>query len=86
MGKGRGRPKKPDEEGTRSVKLNADLVEMIKWIVHITKRDRPGYSAAQLVDPLLRPQIMARYKVIEQDVEKIKRAEASASEKATEGD
>lgn len=84
MSKGRGRPPKPDDEAKKIVKLNADLVEMIGWIVRITKQQRPGYTAAELVDPLLRPQITARYQLIEDDVKKIKKAEASASEKSAE--
>lgn len=86
MAKGRGRPAKPESEGTRMVRLQTDLADMIGWIVRITKKTDSGFTAAELVDPLLRPQILARYKLIEADVEKIKKAEASASEKAAEGE
>lgn len=80
MGSARGRPAKPEGEDKKLVKLGADLVEMIGWIVRVTKRERPGYTAADLVDPLLRPQVVARYKLIEDEVKKIKKAEAAASE------
>lgn len=83
MGKARGRPPKPEED-KKLVKLNADLVEMITWIVRIKKRDTPGYTAADLVEPLLKPQIVARYKLIEDDVKRIKKAEESAASKSSE--
>jgi len=86
MAKGRGRPAKPEEEGTRAVKLNTDLVDMIGWIVRIAKRKDHGFSAAILVDPLLRPQIVSRFKQIESEIAKIKKAEAAAGEKAAEGE
>lgn len=63
------------------VKLHADLVEMIAFIVRIKRKEDPGYSAAELVEPLLRPQIKARYERMQSDAEKIKKAEASALEK-----
>jgi len=83
MGKKRGRPPKPDAEGTRMLRVNNDLADMIAWIVRVAKKKDPSYTAAQLVDPLLRPQILVKYKLIESDVERIKRAENSASEKAS---
>jgi hypothetical protein len=66
------------------VRLHGDLADMIGWIVRIAKKKDANYTAAQLIDPLLRPQIEARFKLIEKDVESIKRSEASASAKGAE--
>lgn len=66
------------------VRVKDDLADMIGWIVRIAKKKDPNYTASQLVDPLLRPQIKARYKLIESDVEKIKKSEDSASAKSSE--
>ena len=80
----RGRPK--GDGDTRMVRLNSDLADMIGWIVRIAKKKDATFSAAQLCDPLLRPQIVARYKGIESEVERIKRAEDAASAKDEESE
>jgi hypothetical protein len=72
----RGRPPKDEDEGTRMVRLYTDLADMIGWIVKLS--GKKGYTAAQLVDPLLRPQIVARYDQIKPQVDKIKKAQAEA--------
>lgn len=74
MGKSRGRPKNTD--GTRAVRLFDDLADMISWIVSLANDSK--VTAASLVDPLLRPQIVARYERIRPQVERIKRAQAEA--------
>jgi hypothetical protein len=80
MGKSRGRPKSPD--GTRQVKLFSDLADMISWIV--TLANDPKVTAASLVDPLLRPQIVARYERVRPQVERIKKAQAEAQKAGEE--
>lgn len=77
MAKGRGRPPKPEDEVNRGVRLNKDLADMIGWIVRLQ-----GGTAAQLCDPLLRPQITKRYKDIEPEVERVKKAASNAKKKA----
>lgn len=73
MARGRGRPKNPDDLASRQVRVAADLAEMIGWIVRIQ-----GGTVAQLVDPLLRPQIAARYAALRPAIEAIQAAEARA--------
>lgn len=59
------------ERGTRQIRVFEDMADMIGWITRIN-----GGSAAQLVDPLIRESIESAFKMIEADVERIKRAEA----------
>jgi hypothetical protein len=59
------------DQGTKQVRLHADLVEMISWITRLD-----GSSSATLLDSLIRPQITARYKLIEKDIEAIKKLES----------
>lgn len=73
MARGRGRPKNPDDLASRQVRVSADLAEMIGWIVRIQ-----GGTVAQLVDPLIRPQISARYAALRPAIEAIEAAEAKA--------
>jgi hypothetical protein len=84
MARGRGRPAKSAEDGTKQIKLHADLVEMIGWLVLVGKQEDPSLTAASYVGPLLRPQIAARYKEIADKVEKIKKTLQSASEQMSE--
>lgn len=70
-----GRPRGGEERGSRLVRLNEDLAEMIAWIVKVE-----GGTAATLCDPLLRPQITARYKSIEQLVKQVREHEEKANE------
>lgn len=67
-----GRPKKGAEAGsTATLRVFSDLAEMIGWIVRLD-----GVSSANLLDPLIRPQISARYETIRKDVDAIKKLEA----------
>ncbi len=73
-----GRPKKPslapvDESATKLVRIHADLADMLLWIARIE-----GGTVASLVDPLVRPQITARFKSIEAEVSKIRNAQIAA--------
>jgi hypothetical protein len=83
MARGRGRPPKPEEEGTRGVRLYKDLADMIAAIVAVS--DDPKVTAASVVDPLLRPQIKARYERIRVQIEKIERAKADAKKADANG-
>lgn len=67
-----GRPRDGEEKGSKLIRVNDDLAEMISWLVRVK-----GGTAATIVDPLLRPQITRRYETISQHVEKIKLAEAA---------
>jgi hypothetical protein len=67
MGKARA---KGDDKASHQIRVNADLGEMIAWIVRVEET-----TTAQLLDPMLRAQIVARYKKIEAAVEEIKAAE-----------
>lgn len=72
----RGRPMKPEgsgDETTKMVRLANDVAEMIGWIVKVD-----GGTAAQLLDPLIRAPIQARYRQIQPQVERIKQALAEA--------
>jgi hypothetical protein len=73
MARGRGRPKNPDDLATRQLRVHADLAEMVAWIVRVQ-----GGTVAQLLDPLVRPQIVARYEMLRSHIEAIQRAEAAA--------
>lgn len=84
MTRGRGRPPKPKEEGTRGVRLYGDLADMIAAIVAVA--DDPKVTAASVVDPLLRPQIKARYERIRVQVEKIEKAKADAKKADANGE
>lgn len=67
-----GRPKGGDgDAGTRQVRVNADLGEMLGWIYEIE-----GEKSAVILDPLIRATITGRYKRIEATVEKIKKRRA----------
>lgn len=80
----RGRPSKEDssgDAGTRMVRLYNDVADMVGWIVELE-----GGTAAQLLDPLIRAAILARYKRIEPQVIKIKKAREEAKRKPTPGE
>ncbi len=63
------------EKGTTHVRLLADLAEMISWIVRLERLEQKGGSAL-LLDPMLRPQIRARYGKYKAQIDQIKAAEA----------
>ncbi len=72
----RGRPPKENGSGdtkAKMVRLSNDLAGMISWIVKLE-----GGTASQLLDPLIRGPIQARYAKIKPQVEKIKRAQEEA--------
>lgn len=66
-----GRPRESDgDQGTRQVRVFEDLADKLGWLTRIN-----GGNAAQILDPLIRPSIESAFKMIEADVERIKRAE-----------
>lgn len=70
MAKGK-RPAKGDgEKGSHQVRVMPDMGEMISWIIRIE-----GGTTAVLLDPMIRPQVTARYRRYEAEIEKIKVAE-----------
>ena len=65
------RPKRADETGgTTMIRVNADLAEMIAWVARLENT-----TAAQLVDPLVRAPVSAKYARHTVAIEKIKKAE-----------
>lgn len=71
MGKSPGRPTKAEgDQGTRLIRAFDDLADMISWIVRVE-----GGTTAQLIDPMIRPQVVARYTKHLAVVERIKAAE-----------
>lgn len=80
MGSKRGRPR---SDGNKiAVKLNGDLVQMMRWIVRLRKQQ--GFTLADLCDPLLRGPIEIEYAKIEPQVEKIKREEMKGADQLAE--
>lgn len=69
---GRPRKEEPPQE-TRQVRVFTDIAEMLSWIVRIE-----GGSTANLLDPLIRGPILARFKTHEDVVTKIRAAEDEA--------
>lgn len=68
--KGGGR--RPESEpGSKLIRVHADVAEMVSWITRLE-----GMSASALLDPLIRPQITARFESLRKDVEAIKRLES----------
>lgn len=61
------------------VRLYSDVADMIGWIVKVE-----GGSAAQVVDPLIRPQIVSRYERIKPLVERIKKSQEEARQQRAE--
>lgn len=83
MGKG-GRPRGNADAETKQTRINDDLREMLAWIVRIE-----GGSSAQILDPLIRPEIEARYARVKPTVDRIKAKQAEIDaeiEKAQQAD
>lgn len=71
MSRKRGRPKNEAHQGTRMVRINDDLADMLSWVARVE-----GGTVAQLVDTILRPQIIAKYQKYEPVIRAIQKAEA----------
>ena len=65
-----GRPLSGDEHGTRQIRVFEDIADKIAWIVRVR-----GGSAAQLLDPLIRPEIESLYHLYEDAIKRIMAAE-----------
>jgi hypothetical protein len=74
-GKG-GRPSKEDgESATRQVRVFHDLADMIGDII-----DVQGGSAANLVDPFLRPSVLALHNTLKPLIDQMKKLRAQANQ------
>ncbi len=71
-----GRPKKHEEGGTKMIRVFADVADMASWVGRV--EDTP---VAQLLDPMVRASLVAKYEAYRPEIERIKRAE-EAVEKA----
>lgn len=58
------------DRGTRQVRVMEDIAEMCGWIVRVE-----GGTTAQLLDPMVRAEIEARYERHRAAIEKIRAAE-----------
>jgi hypothetical protein len=81
VAKGRGgRPKKSDgEKGTRHVRVHEDLASMIGWIHHFESQES-NVTVAQILDPMLRDQVIERYAPYAEVVRKIQEAEKTVEQ------
>lgn len=68
-------PKSEGEQGTRQVRVNEDIADMVAWINRIK-----GGTTAKYFDPLVRSQVEADYEEIEPEVRAIQKAERAARE------
>lgn len=74
-----GRKKKTQEvngeivTGSQSIRVSQDLARMVAWICEIE-----GLSALELVDPLIRPSITARFERIKKQIEEIEKIKQEA--------
>jgi hypothetical protein len=64
-----------DEKSTHQIRVNADLGEMIAWVARVEDT-----TTAQLLDPMLRAQVLARYAKHAAVIEKLKTAERALRE------
>ncbi len=72
------------------VKIDPELVEKIQWLVRVRNTNRkegvPEWTAAIIVEPLIRTTIERDYKLIVGEVERIKRDEAKAAKRLQDHD
>lgn len=64
-----------EKKGTTHVRLFTDLAEMIGWIVRVEKKTGKD-GAAQLLDPMIRAQVTARYNKYLPHIQKLKQMQA----------
>jgi hypothetical protein len=70
-GKTKGRPTASEgPANTRLIRAFEDIADMLAWIVRIE-----GGTTANLIDPMLRPQVTARFERHRETVDRIKKAE-----------
>lgn len=63
----------PQNQGTRQVRMHEDLADMLAGIIEVQ-----GGSVAEILDPIARPEIVARFQQIEPALKTIRAARASA--------
>jgi hypothetical protein len=63
------RKKTVKDDGTKQIRVFDDLADMIGWIIKLE-----GGTVAKLIDPILRPEIVAKYARYEKQVEQLKKA------------
>lgn len=68
-------PKSEGDQGTRQVRLNEDLADMLAWIIRIK-----GGTTAKYLDPLTREHIEGDFDEIEPEVKAIQKAERLAKD------
>jgi len=72
------------------VKIDPELVDKIQWIVRVRNANRdaktPEWTAAIIVEPLIRTTVERDYAVIRDQVENIKRDEAKAAKRLQDHD
>ncbi len=62
--------KRTDDKSSHQIRVNADLGEMIAWIVRVEDT-----TSAQLLDPMIRAQIRTRYEKHQAVIDRLKAAE-----------
>jgi hypothetical protein len=79
VAKGRGgRPKKAEgEKGTRHVRVFEELADMIGWIYYFESQQEKT-SVAQILDPMLREQVLKRFEPYQDRVKRMQEAESQA--------
>lgn len=68
-----GRPRSPDEDRTSHVRVREDLAKIVAWLIRVQ-----GVSSAKMLDPLLRPILLARFAEHIHTIRAIKAAEDDA--------
>lgn len=69
-----GRPPRGTSRPTRLIRVSEDLADKLSWIAEFGDD-----VVAEIVDPLIRPEVERRYEQIESRVEIIKTAKAEAT-------
>lgn len=75
-----GRPKRNEDGtgGSKQIRVNDDLGEMIRWIVAVDVMQGGELTTAKLLDPILRPIITRRFAAVREVVDKLKAIEDEA--------
>lgn len=82
------KPSSLEKKKTNLVKIDPELVEKIAWIVRI--RNDSGedaeWTAARIIEPLIRTSVERDYNLIKDQVESIKRDQAKAAKRLKDRD
>ena len=69
--------RKPKEEFTsQSIRVGSEIARMVSWICEIE-----GITSVELIDPLIRPAILARFERMKKEVAEIERMQEKLKEK-----